>query len=139
MGNEPFLYRRRFDWFQLVYPVVPVGLFFLIIRHSGYNPFQVSGFWLVVALMAIGQGIYFVIAMQSPDRVQLTENVLVVGWPDGRLDHASPRDKANIRKSYLFAGGFWVTAGIKSFYLFPGRREGRALVDQLLKQGGKGP
>jgi hypothetical protein len=139
MENEAIQYHRRFDWFQLLYPIVPLGLFFLILRHASANPLQVPGFWVVVGLIATNHGVYFVVAMRSPNRVQLSENELVIGWPNGQQNYAVPRERVSIRRSYLFAGGYRITAGRKSFYLFPGRREGRTLVNALLKETDRGP
>ncbi len=106
MGIEAIHYRRRFDWFNLLYPIVPVIFLYGILRAADANPVELPWFWIVLGLIALSQIIYFIFAARSPDQLHLDDDNLVARWSSKCREVSIPRIEVRIRKSYLFTGGY---------------------------------
>ena len=132
MKDSTIQYHREFEWFGVVYTAVLIGGFALLLRAFGANPFNLPIFWGLVLLIVLGQGAYYIAAHTSPDRLLLSEESLVVHWPNRPRELSIPRLEVRIRKSNLFTGSYRISSRHESFYVFPGHEQGKKLVDELL-------
>jgi len=115
------LYRRGFDWFQLVYTVVLLGLFFWVFWLFDGTPLRETGFWFLVVILAVGQGIYFIIASRSPYELAMDGDDLVVKFRHRRREIRVPSHLVRCDKSPHFSNGYTLWCAGKKVLLLADR------------------
>ena len=106
VGQYDVLFHRGFDWFQLVYPIVLLGLFYWIFTLFNGTPLREPGFWFLAVITAAGQGIYFIVASKSPNELALDGDQLVVKWRCRRREIRVPSHLVRCDKSPHFSNGY---------------------------------
>lgn len=122
MNHERVLYRRTFDWFSLIYPVVPIGIMYWVIAHFGETPLRQPVFWIIVAAISASQGIYFVAASRSPTQLELQGEDLIVRWHRCKREIRVPRHHVRCDKSSWFNTGCILWCAGQKVLIFPNRR-----------------